>query len=226
MRIGSGARIWAAIVVAGGLAGCGGSGANIGATGAARSAVSVGSTGAANTGVSAQTGSATCQTSLTRSTRPCVFVLSDGTRLRCPQTFGHVVSGTETLELTSACRRLRPLAIPLSWRVVFSALATARSCLANEGLKVAGGPSLGLPGDSPQTPIGELSIANGEAPTLIGFYVNSRVARESESTARRKLEPFGQVARHDEAIILWTRRPTSAQREITESCAFRPNGRS
>jgi hypothetical protein len=203
MRIGSGARVWAAIAVAWSLVGCGGSGGNADSAGAPRSAVSAGSAGATR-----------------------VFVLSDGARVRCPQAFGHVVSGTETLELTAACRRLRPLAIPLSWRVVFSALARARSCLANEGLKVAGGPNLGLPSDSSQTPIGELSIANGDAPTLIGFYVNSRVARRSERTALGKVKRFGQVARRDEAIILWTRRPTSAQRDIAESCAFRWTGRS
>lgn len=217
MRIGFAAKVWAAVAVAGGSVGCGGSVEKAGSAGALRPA---GST---------QASSANCQTSLTQSTgkpaRPCVFVFSDGARFSCPQTFGHVAPGTETLELAGDCRRLLPLAIPLSWRQVFTALDKARSCLSNEGLDVAGGPSLGLPRDSPETPIGELSIADGDALTLIGFYVNSRVARQSASAALRKVKPLGQVARRHEAIILWTRRPTSAQRTLAESCAFGRTGR-
>jgi hypothetical protein len=109
--------------------------------------------------------------------------------------------------------------IPLAWRVVLADLERTRSCLAGEGMHVSGGPSLGLPNDSPQTPLGELAIENGATPTLIGFYASSRVAERLEPAAIEDARTFGRVQRHNEAIILWTGRPTSAQRMLTEGCA-------
>jgi hypothetical protein len=146
-----------------------------------------------------------------------VLVLSDGTRFRCPQDFARMV--TDTLELAGTCRPLPPVPIPLAWRVVLADLERTRSCLAGEGMHVSGGPSLGLPNDSPQTPLGELAIENGATPTLIGFYASSRVAERLEPAAIEDARTFGRVQRHNEAIILWTGRPTSAQRMLTEGCA-------
>ena len=151
--------------------------------------------------------------------RPCVLVLSDGTRFSCPQDFARMVA--DTLQLAGTCKRLRPIAVPLSWRVVLAALARTRSCLTRQGLHVSGGPSLGLPSDSPQTPLGELAIRNGVTPTLIGFYSSSRVAQQLEPAAIEKVRSFGHVERHNEAIILWTAHPTSEQRMLTEACASR-----
>ena len=103
---------------------------------------------------------------------------------------------------------------------MLAALERTRSCLIGKGLQVAGGPSLGMPSDSPGTPIGELSIANGETPTLIGFFENSRAARQFAPAALHNAKPLGQVERRDKAVILWTARPTSAQRSTAEACAF------
>ena len=202
MRIGFAVTACAVVVAAGGLTGCGGSTAD-GRDGTAHRAH------ARCDGIPT-TGTAT-------DVRPCVLVLSDGTRFRCPQDFAHMVGAT--LQLAGTCRRLAPVAVPLSWRVVLAALARTRSCLTDRGLHVSGGPSFGLPSDSPQTPLGELAIENGATPTLIGFYASSRVAQQLEPAAIEKVRPFGHVERHDEAIILWTGRPTSQQRMLTEACA-------
>jgi hypothetical protein len=201
MGIGFAATACAVVVAAGGLAGCAGS--NSGATRPAAAHAQIRCNGIPTSG------SAT-------DARPCVLVLSDGTRFRCPQDFAHMVG--DTLQLAGTCRRLAPVAVPLSWRVVLAALARMRSCLTSRGLRVAGGPSLGLPSNSPQTPLGELSIENGATPTLIEFYASSPVAQQLEPSAIEKVKPFGHVERHDEAIILWTGRPTSAQRMLTEAC--------
>jgi hypothetical protein len=201
MGIGFAATACAVVVAAGGLAGCAGS-SHVGRAPAADAHTRC--NGIPNSGS-------------TTDARPCVLVLSDGTRFRCPQDFAHMVG--DTLQLAGTCRRLAPVAIPLSWRVVLAALARTRSCLTSRGLRVAGGPSLGLPSNSPQTPLGELSIENGTAPTLIEFYASSPVAQQLEPSAIDKVKPFGLVARHDEAIILWTGRPTTERRMLTEACA-------
>ena len=202
MRIGFAATTCAVVVAAGGLAGCGGS--------AARES-SRGPSG----------GHAACDgiptTPSTTDGRPCVLVLSDGRRFRCPQDFARLVA--DTLQLAGTCRHLSPVAVPLSWRIVLAALARTRSCLTRRGLHVSGGPSLGLPSDSPQTPLGELAIRNGATPTLIGFYASSRVAQRLEPAAIEKVKSFGHVERHNEAIILWTGRATIEQRMLTEACA-------
>jgi hypothetical protein len=201
MRIGFAATTCAVVVAAGALAGCGGS--------TTRARIRAADATARCDGIPSS-GSATV-------VRPCVLVLSDGTRFRCPQDFAHMVG--DTLQLAGTCRRLAPVAIPLSWRVVLAALARMRSCLTNRGLHVAGGPSLGLPSNSPRTPLGELAIANGAAPTMVEFYASGPVAQQLEPSAIEKVKPFGQVERHDEAIILWPGRPTSEQRMLTEACA-------
>src|ERR1700727_2355417 len=153
MGIGFAATACAVVVAAGGLAGCAGS--NSGATRPAAAHAQIRCNGIPTGGSAA-------------AARPCVLVLSDGTRFRCPQDFAHMVG--DTLQLAGTCRHLTPVPIPLAWRVVLADLERTRSCLAGEGMHVSGGPSLGLPSDSPQTPLGELAIENGATPTLLGFY--------------------------------------------------------
>jgi hypothetical protein len=77
-----------------------------------------------------------------------------------------------------------------------------------------------MPRPSSETPIGELIIVNGQAPTFIGFYRSSASAQQFEPTAIRNAGPHGEVARHGDVIVLWTHRPSDQQRLIVEACAF------
>jgi hypothetical protein len=150
-----------------------------------------------------------------------VFVLSDGRRFSCPQAFERTTPSAYTLEHAKACKRLTPLVIPASWRPVFAAIEKARSCLANQGMRVSGGPELGVARTSQETPIGELFIQNGNGPILIGFYESGRRAQQFEPTAIQTAKRIGgQLARRGAVIVFWTRAPTSQQRSTTEGCAF------
>jgi hypothetical protein len=80
---------------------------------------------------------------------------------------------------------------------------------------------LGVPRHSPVAPIGELLVVNGNAPVLIGFYENGRVAQRFEPTAIRNIRRVGgQLARRGAVIVLWTRPPAARLRLATEACAF------
>jgi hypothetical protein len=202
----------AAVVVVVGLGGCGGSARTAGSVRASASSVQVSST--------------SCETSGTAAGRridssSCVYVLSDGRRFRCPLAFSRSPQSVHTLEHAPACRRLSSLVIPVSRRRVFAAIEKVRSCLASRGLRVTGGPSLGAPRYSPVAPIGELVVANGNAPVLIGFYENSRAAQRFEPTAISNIRRVGgQLARRRAVIVLWTRPPAAQLRLATEACAF------
>jgi hypothetical protein len=175
--------------------------------------------------IAAVVSSASCSISGTRSTRtvvdPCIFVLGDGRRFSCPPAFARAVQSADTLEHAKACRRLSPLAIPASWRPGFAALQNTGSCLTRQGFRVSGGPSLGEPHRRPETPIGELVIQNGNAPILVGYYQDSRIAQQFEPTAIRNVRRVGgQVQRRDAVIVVWARPPTSQQRNTVDACAF------
>jgi hypothetical protein len=151
----------------------------------------------------------------------CVYVLSDGRRFRCPPAFARAAQTVNSLERATACSRLSPIAIPASWRRVFVQIGKVRSCLTSRGLRVTGGPSLGTPRNGPDTPIGELIVINGNAPTCIGFYESSRVAQQYEPTAIKNMKRLGgQLARRAAVIVLWTRPPKAQLGAITEACAF------
>lgn len=117
--------------------------------------------------------STSCSVSGTEKTQnvvhPCVFVLGDGRRLPCPPAYARAVQSADTLEHAKACTRLRPLAIPASWRPVLAALQKAGSCLTRQGWRVSGGPSLGDPYRRAETPIGELQVHNGTARSSSGI---------------------------------------------------------
>jgi hypothetical protein len=87
-----------------------------------------------------------------------VFTLTDGRRLGCPPSFARSPQTVYSLEHAAACKRLAPFRIPLSWRWVLASLQWARGCLTGRGLKVLGGPSLGM-SNGPDGPIGELDVA-------------------------------------------------------------------
>jgi hypothetical protein len=194
------------------LAGCDQSGATAGSVPASVLTVQVSSTNCQTIGV---------RNGKRVDTADCVYVLSDGSRFRCPMASSRSVQSVYSLEHAKACIRLTPIAIPPSWKPVFAAIEKARSCLARRGLRVTGGPSLGAPRHSPETPIGELVVINGNAPVLIGFYENSRVARQFEPTAIKNVKRVGgQLARHGAEIVIWSRPPKVPLRDATALCAF------
>src|ERR1700733_11197372 len=121
MRIGLASTACAVVVAAACLAGCGGS------TLARRGQDGVGGPTVCD-GIPTSAAAA--------GARPCVLVLSDGTRFRCPQDFARMV--TDTLELAGTCRPLPPVPIPLAWRVVLADLERTRSCLGGEGMHGSG----------------------------------------------------------------------------------------
>jgi hypothetical protein len=212
VRIAAVLQLGAVVVVALALAACGGSSA-------LRSAN-------ASPAAPVQVSSASCETSWAKGTgtvvHPCVFTLTDGRRLSCPDSFAHSIQTAYSLEHSRACKPLRPLAIPASWRAVFAAIEKTRLCLTSRGLRVLGGPSLGI-NNGPDGPIGELDVANGRdaMPTLIGYYRSSRAAQHFEPTARKNVGRLGGVVqRRGEVILVWPHRPTGHQRATVATCAF------
>ena len=127
----------------------------------------------------------------------CVYVLSDGRRLRCPPAFARAAQTVISLERATACSRLSPIAIPASWRRVFVQIGKVRACLTSRGLRVTGGPSLGTPRNGPDTPIGELIVIKGNAPTFIGFYESRRAAEQDQPRAIENMKRL-EDSLHDE----------------------------
>jgi hypothetical protein len=108
----------------------------------------------------------------------------------------------------------------LDWRDRWS-LQRTRSCLTALGLRVVGGPALGLPASGPDTPLGELIVVRGAAPTFIAFYTGREAARRSEPTLIQNGKRVGGVvARRGAVTVFWSRPPTSAQRAAVAACAF------
>jgi hypothetical protein len=199
MRSASCSEVLAVVLVAAGLAGCGG-----------------GRRATAPVSSAAQVSSTSCAESNTGSSG-CVYVVSDGRRFHCA---GAPSASAPSVDvLARICTRMTPIAIPPAWRRVFATLDRVRACLTGHGLRVTGGPALGMPRTGPDTPIGELVVINGEAPGLIGFYVTDRgaelVGRENEHSKH-----VTAMTRRGAVLVLWTG-PASAQlRTATAACAF------
>ena len=173
-----------------------------------------------------QVSSVSCATSYSKATvrpiHPCVFTLTDGRRLGCPPSFARSPQTVYSLEHAAGCRRLAPFRIPLSWRPVLAALERARGCLTGRGLKVLGGPSLGMSSGS-GGPIGELDVVRGRnaMPTLIGYYRSAEAARRFEPAALRNARRVRRlVDRIGEVIVFWPHPPIREQRVRTEGCVF------
>jgi hypothetical protein len=158
-----------------------------------------------------------------RTVSSCMFVLSDGRRFMCPETFGVGRSPVSvgTLEHAKACRRLSTLPVPSAFRVVFAAIAKVRTCLTTAGHHVSGGPVFPPDPHAPDQPDGELITFDGTAQIFIAFYLDSLKARRLEPMVIHNVHGLGgEVERRKGVTVLWTRRPTPAQRTSLERCAF------
>lgn len=151
----------------------------------------------------------------------CVFTLSDGRRFSCPDALTRTTQTAAGLEHAKACTRLTSLPIPASSRPIFAALERVRSCLTSRGLRVVGGPIIGLGATTPDTPLGELIVVRDRAPTFIAFYKSSQAARRSEPTLIQNAQRLGGVvARRGAVAVLWSRPPANDRRAAVEACAF------
>jgi hypothetical protein len=175
--------------------------------------------------VPVQVSSVSCQTSFATATgvvtQSCVFILSDGKRFSCPQAFARTTQTPAGLERAKACTRLKSLPIPTSSRRVFAVIESVRSCLTSRSLRVAGGPVLGAAANGPQTPLGELIVVHGNAPTFIAFYKSHDAAQRAEPMVIQNARRLGGVvARHGAVTVLWSRPPAGPQRAAVEACGF------
>jgi hypothetical protein len=83
-------------------------------------------------------------------------------------------------------------------------------------LRVTGGRV--SPSQGPNSPDGELIVANGTAPTFIAFYESSGKAQRLEPEVIHNAKQFGgRVMRRGAETVVWTRRP-AASRDTVETC--------
>ena len=158
-----------------------------------------------------------------RTVSSCMFVLSDGRRFNCPETFGvgRPVPSVTTLEHTKACTRLSTLPVPRALRAVFAAIAKVRTCLTTPGRRVIDGPVFPPDPHAPDQPDGELITFDGTAQIFIAFYLDTLKARRLEPPIIHNARAIGgEVERRDAVTVLWTRRPTPERRRSLENCAF------
>jgi hypothetical protein len=150
---------------------------------------------------------------------PCVIVLSNGSRYRCPAAQTSELPTASAVIHASACKRLKPVKIPASWKPVLNQLSAVRACLSHAGITVTGGATLGLTGRTEKTPIGELTLVGTSAPTLINFYESSAAAKQAQpgldANSRRS---GGSTLRRGPAIIAWSAQPDANERAGERQC--------
>jgi hypothetical protein len=150
----------------------------------------------------------------------CTYLLTDGSRFRCPYSFSKHHETPATIQHAKACRPLRPIFVPRPWRRVFDRLYRVRACLARHGITAIGGPF--LEGPRPRkTPIGELILFNTKPTAFIAFYTSARAAQEAEPKVIRNARRSGGVVhRRGLVTVVWIKPPPAQLRAATEICAF------
>lgn len=99
----------------------------------------------------------------------CVFVLADGRRFTCPQSFAQVVQTASSLERSTACRTIAPLHLSAAVRRVTAAIESTQACLTSHKLRAIGNAVLPALADS-NGPDGELIAGYLPDGALIAFY--------------------------------------------------------
>ncbi len=151
----------------------------------------------------------------------CVYVLTDGRRLRCPEAaFGLSPPAVGALVRASACVPLEELAISPAQRRAFALLATARACLTGRGLGVTGGPVLPRNPRTPDAPDGELIVGARGGAAFVGFYRDPGMARRREAALVANAQRLGgQVERRGAVTVVWIHPPPVDLRADVRACA-------
>jgi hypothetical protein len=180
-----------------------------------------GSGQAAGTADYAQAAEASCTTGEAngKPLKPsCVFVLTDGRRLRCPERFSHVDQTASSLERSTACRTIAPLHLSAAMRRVTATIESAQACLASHKVRAIGHAVL-PPLANPNSPDGELIAGYLPNGALIAFYRNIEKADWLEPAVLRNARRLrAQVERSGTVTIFWVRPPTATLRSAVQEC--------
>jgi hypothetical protein len=165
-------------------------------------------------------GSASCEASGGTgkpTTQSCTYILSDGERFSCGQVIRGSAPTAARLE-RAGCRRLASLALSGSERTLIARVDRARSCLASDGLRVAGGPVLPPASPGSTQPDGEIVISDAR-PTFIAFYTDAaRARRLAPAIVRSAARTHVLVERRGAVTIAWSHAPAGDVRASVLAC--------
>lgn len=163
-----------------------------------------------------------------RFTSPCVFMLVDGRRFRCPQRFARAVQTAGSLERARACVAIAPVHLGAAVRRVTATIEAAQACLTAHKVRAIGGPVLpvGVPdlhalAASQNGPDGELIAGYLPNGALLAFYRDvAKAARLEPAILNNARRIHAQVQRRGATTIFWSRPPAAALRSAVQACVL------
>jgi hypothetical protein len=163
-----------------------------------------------------------------RFTSPCLFMLVDGRRFRCPQRFARAVQTAGSLEHSRACVAIAPVRLGAAVRRVTATIEAAQSCLTAHKVRAIGGPvlpvgvpALHAPAVGQNGPDGELIAGYLPRGALLAFYRDvAKAVRLEPAIINNARRIHAQVQRRGATTIFWWRPPDTTLRSAVQACVL------
>ena len=159
----------------------------------------------------------------------CVTSLPNGHRYRCPIGVENSFGGNAAQAATSsACHRVAPPRIPVSWRPTIARMDRVTACLQRAGLSAAGSATpaavlradrdtpiaavmiTGTQSQSPSTTVKLIATPTTSRPSIVSFYLTATRARQAYNRTLPNVARDGQgMATRGRVLYTWNDQPAS-----------------